>query len=307
MKQVSALVTEIVLNSDIKPWVDKRCAEVGAEVTWHNVTQSTANYKEVFKSSPNVITWQCRMPHSWTSSVGNNVLHVENSLLAQRSGSFVDSRGFFSQSSLCQDKHWSRSFNVDCEDFASKHLRAKAFSGGDKNGPVLFALQCRNDCNINFEFPIAPRGDRVEWVLDSIINMIPANTNLLIRPHPRERSLFEKHPARDRFTWSMDGDMNSLLPKCSSVITVNSTTASEACLLGIPTAVLGTGAFTGSGAVFECHKDFTRLLQFLSDPVADIASQKRYCEAILGAHFLPYKGTENASCSEFDRWLERLI
>lgn len=307
MKQVSALVTEIVLNSDIKPWVDKRCAEVGAEVTWHNVTQSTANYKEVFKASPNVITWQCRMPHSWTSSVGNNVLHVENSLLAQRSGSFVDSRGFFSQSSLCQEKHWSRSFNVDCEDFASKHLRAKAFAGGDKNGPVLFALQCRNDCNINFEFPIAPRGDRVEWVINSIMNMIPTNTNLLIRPHPRERSLFEKHPARDKFTWSMDGDMNSLLPKCSSVITVNSTTASEACLLGLPTAVLGTGAFTGSGAVFECHKDFTRLLQFLSNPVADIEAQKRYCEAILGAHFLPYKGTENASCSEFDRWLERLI
>lgn len=306
MKQVAALVTEIVLNSEVKPWVDAKCSERGAEVAWHNVTKSVENYKEVFKNTPNVITWQCRMPHSWTSSWGNNVLHIENSLLAQRAGCFVDSRGFFSESSLCQEKHWLNTFAVDCEDFAAKHLRSKAFAGGDVDGLVLLALQCRNDCNINFEFPAAPRGDRVEWVLEEMLRLVPSTTKLLIRPHPRERQLFEKHKHRDKFAWSMDGGLTEILPKCSAVITVNSTTASEACLLGLPVAVLGTGAFTGSGAVFECHNNLARIREFLNRPVTDLSAQKRYCDAILGAHFLPYREIEGAGCSEFDRWLDKL-
>ena len=307
MKKVFALVTEIVLNSGVKPWIDEKCRQAGADVEWHNVTKSTANYKEIFRGSPNVITWQCRMPHSWTSSFGNNILHIENSLLAQRAGCFVDSRGFFSQSSLCQEKHWLKQFTVNCEDFAAKHLRAKAFAGGDANGPILLALQCRNDCNINFEFPAAPKGDRVEWVLEEMLHLLPVHSKILIRPHPRERQLFDGHKHRDKFMWSMDGSLADILPKCSSVVTVNSTTASEACLLGIPTAVLGTGAFTGSGAVFECHTDIARIREFLNCPVADILAQKKYCEAILGAHFLPYQETGSVSCSEFDRWLDRLI
>lgn len=307
MKKVSALVTEIILKSEVKPWIEKRCDEVGAIVEWHNVTQSTANYKEVFRGSPNVITWQCRMPHSWTSSCRNNVLHVENSLLAQRAGCFVDSRGFFSQSSLCQEKHWLKQFTVNCEEFAARHLRATAFAGGDADGPILLALQCRNDCNINFEFPAAPQGDRVEWVLEEMLRLLPIHSKILIRPHPRERQLFDGHKHRDKFIWSMEGSLTDILPKCSGVVTVNSTTASEACLLGIPTAVLGTGAFTGSGAVFECHTDIARIREFLNCPIADSSAQKRYCEAILGAHFLPYQETGSVSCPEFDRWLDRLI
>lgn len=307
MKKVSALVTEIVLNSGVKPWIEERCGQAGAEVEWHNVTKSTGSYKEVFKSAPNVITWQCRMPHSWTSSFGNNVLHVENSLLNQRTGCFVDSRGFFSESALCKEQHWNNSYEADCEAFAQKHFKVGAFNGGNPQGPILFALQCRNDCNINFEFPAAPQTDRTEWVLNEVLGMIPAGTNLLIRPHPSERPMFENHRLRHLFQWSMEGDLPSLLPTCSAVITVNSTTASEACLMGIPTAVLGTGAFTGSGAVFECHQDLTRLKEFLAAPKVDIAAQERYCRAILGAHFLPYRNTDKAACPEFDRWLERLL
>lgn len=306
MKKVAALVTEILLNSEVKPWIDRRCAEAGAEVEWHNVTKSCDNYKQAFKETPNVITWQCRMPHSWTSSFGNNVLHVENSLLNQRTGCFVDSRGFFSKSALCVERHWTRDYAVDCDAFSRKHFKVPAFSGGNPDGPFLLALQCRNDCNINFEFPLAPRCDRVEWTLQEVLKRVPSGVELLIRPHPRERKLFENHPLRSVAKWSMEGDLPDLLPQIKALITVNSTSASEAALLGIPVATLGTGAFTGSGATFECFADLSKLEQFFANPVANRDAQRRYCEAILGAHFLPYRGTEGYSCPEFDRWLQKL-
>jgi hypothetical protein len=135
---------------------------------------------------------------------------------------------------------------------------------------------------------------------------MPKDANLLIRPHPRERKLFDGHPLRDSFQWSMDGDLSAILPNCSSVITVNSTVATEACLFGVKAAVFGTGTFTGSGAVYEFDGDFERLLSFLKVGAIDAEKQKRYCEAVLGAHFLPYKGTDGSKCPEFERWLARL-
>lgn len=305
MKQVAALVTEIVLKSDIKPWVERRCAAAGAEVEWHNVTQSTATYKEVFKNTPNVITWQCRMPHSWTSRWGNNVLHIENSLLCQRAGAFVDSRGFFSQSNLRVANNWAIEHSVDLEDFAQRHFGWKAFSGGNPDGPVLVTLQCRKDCNINFEYPAAPKGDRVAFTIEKVLEYLPRSRSILIRPHPRERHLFEGQPPPPGCDWSMDGPLPEILPTCSALVTVNSTCASEACLLGLPVATLGTGAFTGAGATFECHADLSRLAHFFSHQ-NNLEAQKRYCSAILGRHFLPYKHETDVSCPEFDLWLARL-
>lgn len=305
MKQVAALVTEIVLNSDLKNWVENRCAAAGAEVTWHNVTQSTENYKEVFKTTPNVITWQCRMPHSWTTNWGNNVLYIENSLIAQRAGAFVDSRGFFSQSNLCTGKKWATEHIVDLDAFAERHFGWKAFSGGNPDGPVLVTLQCRKDCNINFEYPASPRGDKVVFTVNKVLEHLPRDRGVLIRPHPRERLLFEGVPAPEGCQWSMEGDFPSLLPQCSGMVTVNSTCASEACLLGLPVATLGTGAFTGSGATFECHEDLSRLSRFL-EYQNDVEAQRRYCSAILGGHFLPYRHSGEVNCPEFDLWLARL-
>lgn len=306
MKEVVALVTQIVLESDLKPWIERRCNEAGAKVDWYNVTKSTSQYKEVFQSSPNVITWQCRMPHWWTSKWGNNVLYVENSLLNQRAGCFVDSRGFFSESTLCKERHCLNDYEVDCDAFCERHFKTKAFQGGDANGPILLALQCRTDCNINFEFPAAPVGDRVEWLLTQLPKLVPRNAPLLIRPHPRERHLFENHPMRGEFEWSMDGDFLGTMKGCSALITVNSTAASEACLFGTPVAVLGTGSFTGSGAVFECHENLEGIRQFILHKPRSEDAQKRYCKAVLGAHFMPYFHDGEISCPEFERWLQRL-
>jgi hypothetical protein len=305
MKQVSALVTEIVLKSDLKPWIEARCAAAGAEVTWHNVTQSTASYKEVFKSSTNVITWQCRMPHSWTTNWGNNVLHIENSLLCQKAGAFVDSRGFFSQSNLRVSGHWNASYDVDLGDFARRHFGWDAFSGGNPDGPVLVTLQCRKDCNINFEYPASPRGDKVVFTINKVLEHLPRSREVLIRPHPREREQFADLPPPEGCEWSLSGDFQTLLPQCSGMVTVNSTCASEACLLGLPVATLGTGAFTGSGATFECHECLSRLAHFF-DHQNNLEAQQRYCSAILGAHFLPYRHEGEVRCPEFDLWLARL-
>jgi len=305
MKKVSALVTESIIKSDIRTWIENRCLLAGAEVEWHNVTQSTSSYKDVFMGSKNVITWQCRMPHSWTSSHGNNVLHVENSLISQRAGIFVDSRGFFSQSNLCVSQNWNVNHDVDLEAFALSRFGWTAFSGGDANGPILIALQCRNDCNINFEFPLCRVRDKVAFTIDTVLQYLQTDRQILIRPHPRERNLFDGLEPPKGAEWSMSGDFHTLLPKCSSLVTVNSTCASEACLLGIPVAVLGTGAFTGSGAVYECHEDLSRLSLF-GDYIASIENQKAYCSAILSRHFIPYKHKTEVTCKEFDIWIDRL-
>ena len=305
MKKVSALVTEAILKSDIKAWIEDKCRSAGAEVEWHNVSQSTKSYKETFKNSSNVITWQCRMPHSWTSSHGNNVLHVENGLISQKAGIFIDSRGFFSQSSLCKSKNWERDYRVDLETFALERFGWTAFSGGNPKGPYLVTLQCRNDCNINFEFPLCREKDKVAFTIETVLHYLPRDRGILIRPHPRERSLFEGQEAPSGAQWSMDGDFSSLLPRCSALVTVNSTCASEACLLGMPVAVLGTGAFTGSGAVYECHNNLARLASFGNYRV-NIENQWRYCSAILGRHFIPYKHKGDVTCEEFDIWLNRL-
>jgi len=305
MKKVSALVTEIVLNYDLKPWIDKKCLEAGAEVEWHNVTKSTANYFEVFKNSPNVITWQCRMPHAWTQRWENNVLHIENSLLAQSAGAFVDAGGFFSKSNLCLQQHWQNDYKTDLQGFAKRHFNWEAFSGGNPNGPVLVALQCRNDCNVNFEYPASPKGDKVAFTIEKVLEYLPRHNPILIRPHPRERHLFEGQTPPPGCDWSMGGTLSEILPTCSALVTVNSTCASEACLLGMPVATLGTGAFTGSGATFECYSDLSRLAHFFSHR-NNLEAQKRYCSAILGAHFLPYRHGFEPSCPEFDLWLARL-
>ena len=305
MKKVTALVTEIVLNYDLKPWLEKKCNEAGAEVQWHNVTKSTANYCEEFKKAENVITWQCRMPHTWTQEWGNNVLHIENSLLAQNTGCFVDAKGFFSKSNLCREKHWENDYSPDLHGFAKRHFGWEAFSGGNPDGPVLVALQCRNDCNMNFEFPAAPKGDRVTFTINTVLEHLPKDRPILLRPHPRERHLFKDAPVPPGCQWSMDGTLPELLPTCSALVTVNSTCASEACLLGIPVAVLGTGAFTGSNAVFECHNDLSKLSRFFEHK-NDLVAQQRYCSAVLGAHFLPYRHGKEVSCPEFDLWLARL-
>jgi len=122
---------------------------------------------------------------------------------------------------------------------------------------------------------------------------------------PRERTRFETGGIW-RDDWQMDdsSSFSERLPACSALVTINSTCASEAALLGIPTATLGTGAFTGSGVTLECALDPSKLATLFSFQ-PDLHRCRAYCSAILGRHFLPYGIVRDRNCLEFEHWLAK--
>lgn len=309
MRIVIAFVPEIFLNSTLPSWFDRKCAERGYKVEWLNVNISMPRYKPAFNQVKNIITWQCRMPHSWTSSQSVNLLHIDNALLAQRHGCFVDARGFFSESNLCASHHANSNADYPCEVFAAKHFGWQAFQGGTQDGPILLALQHRRDCNVNFEFPGAPKTlDKVKFTIE-VAKTYLSDRHVLVRPHPRERELFtDRETLPDGWEWSMDGSLADVLPKCSALVTVNSTCATEACLLGLPTYTLGTGTFTGSGAVRECADNFGLIQGAGYEPCSneELAAQRQYVSTVLTHHTLPYNAPPHFENQQVDLWLERL-
>lgn len=303
-----ALVTESVMHSRLKGHFERECERAEIALEFYCVTESCARYSELFRSHRNVITWNCRMPHEWMRKWGNNVLYIENSLLWQKAGIFIDHRGFFSQSNLCVKRAWEDFHSVDLDAFTRQHFKWGALSGGNPDGPILVCLQNPKDSNLQMEFP-SSRGnpDKLGATLDILYQHLPISVPITIRPHPRflEAWNAKSYPMRSNWTVDWSGSFYDLLPRCSALVTVNSTCASEAVTLGIPVATLGTGAFTGSGATLECADNPARLRELERwQPSPNRCRQ--YAEAILGRHFLPY----NEECgynSELESWLRAAI
>jgi hypothetical protein len=301
-----ALVTESVIKSDLKDYFTTSCAEAGIALEFHNVTESCAKYSEHFRSHRNVITWNCRMPHWWSSKWGNNVLYVENSLLWQRAGIFVDHAGFFSNSNLSRKQTWRMDHDVDLDAFTRQHFGWEALSGGTQDGPVLVCLQNTYDSNLQNEFPLGKKhADKVQATMEILHRYLPQNRPVVIRPSPRFISHWNDNHRKyiRRSHWKVDwsGSFHDILPKFSALVTVNSTCASEAVTLGMPVAVIGTGAFDGSGAVLECAKHPERLRE-INTWRPSMEACARYAKAILGRHFLPYRSPSSTN-GEFESWL----
>lgn len=304
MKAV-VLSPAILLNSPLKKWLDDKCAARGVNLEWHDLTDEKTNFVKAFQSCRNVIAWNCRMTHDWLSRGQQNVLHVENSLLSQKSGMFTDHRGFFSQSNLCRKATWKTNYpHANPEFFARREFKWSAFAGGNPDGPILVALQCREDCNLKLEFPAGEAApDKVVRTLEIVRDYLPTGRKVLIRPHPRERANFT-HGGVWQDHWQLDTEdtLAVRLPQCCALVTVNSTCASEAALLGLPTATLGTGAFTDSGVMLECAHNLSLLSGILTF-TPDIDRCRSYVQAILGRHLLPYDLTRDRPCQELEDWL----
>lgn len=310
MKAV-ALVTPSVLESDIKGWMDDLCAKHGCTIDWVNVTEKDNGYREKFKAYRNVIAWNCRMPHWWMSKWGNNVLSIENSLLHQPSGIFIDSRGFYTNSNLNQLRTWEQSYDVNLDGFCRAKFEWGAMAGGDPDGPVLVCLQSPLDLNMTSQFPAAHGKDRkLQIVMELLYNHLPSGKPVVIRPNPRFLDKWKEAEheikLKDEWTVNWEGRFHEILPQFSRLVTVNSTCASEAATLGMPVAALGTGCFTGSGVVLECHSN-PSLLSGFYDWVQSTEACRAYACAILGRHFVPYKmNGANVVNVEMERWLAKL-
>ncbi|MDI1314808.1 hypothetical protein [Prosthecobacter sp.] len=302
MSKIAGLVTQCVLESPLKQWLERQCNNAGNNIDWYDVTRSTAEYKKRFEDADAVMTWNCRMPHWWLQSRKKPVLHLDNSLINQRAGVFVDSYGYFSHSHLCRDRLWQASSEIDLVKIAEKEFGWKAFSNGNPDGPILVAMQCENDCNIQFEFPLAKHTQhKNQLFIDLLKDNLPSEASVLIRPHPRERAKFTMEELPSNWTLNMEGEFKHVLPTCSALVTVNSTCASEAVLLGIPTAVLGTGVFTGSGVMLECHLEPQQVAQIRSFKTLQA---QQYCGALRTRSFIPYWPEDSYNNPEFRLWLE---
>lgn len=299
-----AMVPPRLLRSPLRRWLDVRCKGSGVRLRWMDVSESCSRYCAEVRETANVIAWNCRVPQDWMKRHGRNVLHMDNSLINQGAGVFVDCGGFFSQSNLCREQTWRDGYKYALDFVARRWFGWEHGTPGNPEGPVLVALQCRRDCNLQTEFPLAAGcADSVAETIRLVKEHLP-DVPAIIRPHPLERAEFDaKGVWRSNWTLDLEGDFGGRLTQCRALVTVNSTCATEACLTGMPVAVLGTGTFTGSGAVLECHKDAAHLGRLFTQP--DMSVRTSYTSAVLSRHFLPYDLKSPRACREFDDWLAR--
>jgi len=310
-----ALVTDSVMQSSLKEYFETQWKMHGdGNLAFHSVTQNCKPYVELFNAHQNVITWNCRMPHSWLSSKGKNVLFIENSLLCQRSGIFIDARGYFSNSNIHHDQSWlgENAEWPDADLFIRRHFGWEPFSGGNINGPIMVCLQYGPDSNLQQEFPLGKSAtDKVRATLELLATHLPTDRRIIIRPHPRFLTVWHELEAQYRNecwrpTWdvSLGGNLYELLPHCSALVSVNSTTVSEALSLGLPVATLGLGVFSDSGVTLECALNPSRLRElhsFAPDPILC----RRYVSAILRRHHLPYDVDQKRTNRELNTWLSK--
>ena len=299
-----AILPATTAASSAGQWIAAQCQAAGVKLTVsHDL--SGQPYIAAFTSHQNVITWNCGMPHDWTRKGDRNVLYVENSLISQKAGMFIDARGFFTHSNLHTGQHWNApgSFNIDF--FARREFDWTLHSGGDPTGPILVALQCRRDSNLKQNYPAAHGYINPNLhTLDLVLKHLPSTIPVQIRPHPREPDI-DTRDWPSHWTLQREGKFSHILPRARALVSATSTCISEATLLGIPIATLGVGAFTGSGTTLECAHHPARLAN-LPTYQPDLDAHRRYATAILSQHFLPYDAHPDRHVPEFQKWLSNL-
>lgn len=270
-EKVLGLLPDYVLNSPIFNHWEKFLNDRNILIKKVSVTGGCKDYLKLFQEYPNIITWNCRTKHSWIEAQNKNVLFIDNSLLMQNSGIFLDNGGFFSDSNL--KKRYSEKEYVSAQDeetlkkMVIEKFKNPFLSHNIKNNKVLVALQHHLDSNINFQFPFGEKfHDKIEATLCFIKTFLPKSFEVTIRPHPRFLQHWNENIDKYKKSfwdsnWQIDLSKSAYqqLNDYQFLISVNSTLVQEALCLGMPTATLGIGTFTDHNVTLECAKDFSLL------------------------------------------------
>jgi len=162
----------------------------------------------------------------------------------------------------------------------------------DPDGPILVALQTNNDAPMRHHFPAARgtkgRECRKLKMLELCREYLPYDREVIIRPHPKERSLPKDFEMPDNWRVENNGPIYPLLPSISGLVAVNSTVATEAMGINIPIATLGNGSFDNTGATLDCSKDPSLIAGVLSAEI-DREARTRYLCEIFRNHQAPRK------------------
>ena len=191
---------------------------------------------------------------SWHSSllyeIEAPVVHAENGLLGQSTGMYVDRKGVFSDSSICED------FRKPADEEKRKlksHLQEMGInylSGPNSDGLVLLALQMRKD---NGYRNYCSYDDPVSVMINECSKVF--GDRLVVRPHPLDQRASDGHSVN---LDSLD-PIGPRLNKFSAIVTANSTVAVESLAAGVPVATFGTGTFTGHGITLDCSESPEKL------------------------------------------------
>jgi hypothetical protein len=255
-----ALVTRAVIER-LGPSLAAACAARGVRL---ELRECYDGYRAAMGSEHNVITWGMKLRHADYLSGGRNVLFIENGLLSQRHGVYMDGGGYFAHSSIVAGREWEREPTAtELAALAAHVVTEFGGSGHDPAGPVMVALQTPNDAPIQ-HYLTRPAWDGLGYVIDAAAQYLPAGVPVILRPHPRHE--FDPRAYRIPDTWTLErgGNVYERMRTCRAVVTANSTLGIEALAMGLPVACLGRHAYSGSGAVMECDGTPARLATLLS-------------------------------------------
>lgn len=290
-----AVVTAAVGGSALRQALDAVAAAAGVTLAWFNADR---DYRARVRGALNLVTWGVKWPHrAYTAHGRRNVLFLENGLLCQRRGAYVDATGYFADSAIVRRKEYDVEPTAAERQALAAHLQAafgwSAESRANPAGPILVALQTHNDAPVKYYFPLRPAGaDPILVTLELCARYLPKGRKVLVRPHPKDARWWQANEAAYRQAmppeWQVatGGNVYELLTQCAALVTVNSTLATEALGLAMPVAVLGRSAFTDSGAALDCSER-PELLGTLLDWAPDQVRIERYLCAVL-RHQLPY-------------------
>lgn len=290
-------------SSKLGGFLADQCLQAGIELKF--VAAGKGDYKQAFNEHQNVITWGFKMPIKWHKRHNQNVLYIENSLVNQRAGVFVDSQGWFSDSAI-----FNRSFpkcpeKIDLNHIAEKWFDLKLGQVPQSSGPILVCLQMERDAASRYHFPLDRDKTPTKTLLDLVAKYAPSE-NVIVRHHPKEKPEIDLTRWNPNWQWDTNKAWLESLKQSSALITINSTCVTEACLTSIPIATFGKSCFSAFQATLDCSEDPSQLSKLFTEPV-NFDARQTYLTTLLSNHFLSYDYPECWESEQLNIWLDRCL
>jgi len=304
-RTATAAVTKAILNSQALASIRTISGRAGLPV---RAFRSRDGFRARHKAASDFITWGVKWKSSWYRRGGTNVLYLENALLSQRSGIYIDHAGYFCDSSIATEPQPDPTHTeiARLQAHCTQRFAWPWFAGGDPEGPIMIACQTHNDCSVRFHYhPGRGKAPAMQALCDACADYLPSGVPVIVRPHPREPNRINPDWLRPDWTLDTSKDVYATLRTCRAMVTVSSTLATEALALGLPVACLGRSAWEGHGVVLECANDYSRLAG-LPNWAPEEWPVLRYLCAVM-RHQLPYDATPDQvqANASVRTWLER--
>jgi len=324
MKHITVLGVKAVTRSKFIEQLEARLIEQYGRDEIKVVRYLCGNdYWDRWRKASNLITWGIKWTNErYRKETGmypqeKNTLYVENGLLDQGRGLYVDDRGYFGGSSMVELGNNSEDYAPEWRDAVAQFVKRSwkweyGEDGGDPDGPIILAVQTNNDAPMQHFFPggnnAQPGQDNRKLAfLELCKSYLPKDREVIVRPHPKERRLPSKFKMPDN--WRVDDHKERIYPmlrRASAVVGVNSTVLTEAMGLNIPIASLGYGSWKGTNCTLDCAADPSQL-RYILDVGHDREARTRYLCRLLKHHQVPHSGGNIAKFIERSEPLARWI